>query len=759
MNYEAFISYRRADKEVAEQIFKALAELKHRVFFDTQSLDAGDFTDHIRQAIQESEMVVSILTCDSIRRMAEDPQKDMVRLELQECRGKDKLVRFFWLQGGDDPQSALYEMLGQYKDDEFFQWLLGQNITPFHGDENGVRETCRLILKAVENGSQRLKLTIRDKEYIYYGETWVTWMGVVFPWGQGTLVENSGEDTFLIYAGAWQSIFISKSDPPVYTGTGTVYRQERGGGRVKVYEGHWTDLLYDDQNGTLYEDDGETVKQQGCFLLKKDFSYSTLKSIYKPDGVPRIVAYAEGNDVPLFRGEAIHDARGIQILAYGRGEMRAPDGCVFTGHFNGDRRPQCGELRIPCGDGFHVYRGQVKEKERGYHETSLDGIKPDWYGRMEYADGSSYEGCWDDGKWRELGVAVIHAPEFDIKIEGSFDSNSDVPIYGGYPDGDNTRELKISLRRQGETDFRLIYYAPENPKRSAVPYRSSGVGTFYYADGSRYEGQWAGKSGKETDWKGNIAGRFLTPDGTEFQPDAAQLRRYEREERAIFDPLWSWAPDKPIQTVSLAELVLQELIDSLLIPTQEFFGASPLDSETFFQKALARLAPDGGKLVLPPELTGMDFASLTPRQLVEILDAGMPEDSPWKTGRKEADGGINVTCSMALLVNIGEIISALAAYAREEAKRAQEEEKRIAALKKPADRGSALPEDAFSFIQDSLNSLSYPYSREKVLLFLNTADNAVCLDWRALPEDETQQRQFLMVRLLDICTDMMLAGA
>lgn len=35
MNYEAFISYRRADKEVAEQIFKALTEMRHRVFFDT----------------------------------------------------------------------------------------------------------------------------------------------------------------------------------------------------------------------------------------------------------------------------------------------------------------------------------------------------------------------------------------------------------------------------------------------------------------------------------------------------------------------------------------------------------------------------------------------------------------------------------------------------------------------------------------------------------------------------------------------------
>ncbi len=201
MNYEAFISYRRADKEVAEQIFNTLTAMRHRVFFDTESLDAGDFADHIRKAIEESEMVVSILTCDSIRRMVEDPETDMVRLELQECREKDKLVRFFWLHDDEGPQSDLYKMLGQYKDDAFFQWLLGQNITPFKGDEAGVRETCRLVLKAVERDSQRLALKVGDKEYVYYGETRVTWKGAVFPYGQGQMVENSGEDTFLIYEG------------------------------------------------------------------------------------------------------------------------------------------------------------------------------------------------------------------------------------------------------------------------------------------------------------------------------------------------------------------------------------------------------------------------------------------------------------------------------------------------------------------------------------------------------------------------------
>ncbi len=692
MNYETFISYRRADKEVAEQVFKTLTEMRHRVFFDTESLTAGNFADHIRKAIRESEMVVSILTCDSIRRMAENPETDMVRLELQACRGEGKLVRFFWLRGGDDPQSALYEMLEQYKDDEFFQWLLKQNITPFRGNAAGVQETCRLVLKAVEQGSQRLALKVGDKEYVYYGETRVTWKGVVFPYGQGTLVENSGEDAFLVYEGEWETLF-DPSEPPMYIGTGTVYRQKRSGGRVKVYKGHWTDLLYDDQNGTLYEDDGETVKRQGCFLLVKDYP-KALRSLYKPDGeVPRIVVYAEGGDTPLFRGEAIHAAGEFKILAYGRGEERAPDGCVFTGHFNARREPQHGELRIPCGDSFHVYRGQVEETTSmltEFSRSSLGGFQPSRYGRMEYADGSSYEGFWDHGKWSELGVAVIHAPEFDIRIEGSFGHGSNAPAYGGYPDGD-TREVKISLRRKGETDFRLIYYAPESPDRSAVPYRFSGVGTFYYADGSRYNGNWDGKEGKAIDWEKNITGRFLASDGTEFHPDDAQLRRYEREERAIFDPLWSWAPDKPIPKAKPGEPVLQKLTDGLLIPTQSSLSGTATTDEDCVKSASAQLAPDGGEVVLT--------------------------------------------------------------------KRIQKAEKKANAAKKPADRGSALPEDAFDFIQTVLNCLPYPYSREKVLLFLNTADNDVCLEWRALPEDEAQQKLFLQVHAVNIGTDMAQAGA
>jgi len=659
-NYETFISYRRADKEVAEQIFKALTGMRHRVFFDTESLDAGDFAEHIRTAIQDSEMVVSILTCDSIRRMAENPETDMVRLELQECRRADKLVRFFWLRGGDDPQSALYEMLGQYKDDAFFRWLLGQNITPFRGDEAGVREVCRLVLKAVEQGSQRLALKIGDKECVYYGETRVTWKGVVFPYGRGALVENSGEDAFLVYEGEWETL-LDSSDPPVYTGTGAIYRQKRGGGRVRVYEGHWTDLLYDDPNGTLYEDDGETVKQQGCFLLEKAYS-RPLNSHFVPDGkAPHIVVYAEGGDTPLFRGEAIQYSAGeFKTPAYGRGEARAPDGSVFTGHFGADRQAQYGELRIPCGGGFHVYRGQVEEAttDAGSLRSSLVGFRPKWYGRMEYADGSSYEGFWNHGKWSELGVAVIHAPEFDVRIEGCF-GDANAPVYGGYPDGD-AQELKISLRRRGEADFRLVYYAPESPDRSAVPYLVSGTGTFYYADGSRYEGRWSGKSGKETDWHGSVEGRFFASDGTEFRPDDEQFRRCEQEERAIFDLLWSWAPDRPIQ----------ETADS---------------------------APAGH-------------------------------------AREEEKA------------------------APEKEQKQQEEEKRANDTKRPADWGSALPEDAFDMIRLSLESLSCPYSKEKVLLFLNTADNGVCLEWRALPEDEARQERFLQVRAIDIGVCMVQTG-
>ncbi len=664
MNYEVFISYRRDNKEVAEQVFKTLTQMRHRVFFDTVSLNAGDFTDHIRKAIGESELVVSILTCDSINRMVEKPETDMVRLELQECRDSNKMVRFFWLCDGEGPQRDLYKMLEQHKDDAFFQWLLRQNITPFQGDEAGVREACRLALKAVELGSQRLVLKVGDKEYVYYGETRVTWKGVAFPWGQGEMVENSGEDTFLVYEGKWNTLF-DLSNPPMYVGTGTIYRQKRDGERVRVYEGHWTNLFYDDENGTLYEDDGETVKLQGCFSLYPDAS----GSFYRQDDekVPHIVAYVEGDDVPIFRGEAARGAWSISMKNYGRGEVRAPSGAVFIGRFGKSGKYMYGELRIPCGDSFHVYRGQVEEA------YNIDYFQPYKFGRMEYADGSSYEGFWRNGKWDSLGVLVIRTPRFDVRIEGSFENNNNSPNFGGHPNRD-TRELRISLRRPGETDFRLVYYAPENSDDSAVPYLSGGIGTFYYRDGSRYEGKWSGKSGKETDWNHNFVGRFFDSDGTEFIPDDIQLRCYERDERAVFGSLWNWAPGKPIQKPESVEPILWKLIDDLIIPTQQLLSENVTQRDILFRFAVACLT-HGSKeiedIVLPPELMDMDFASVKPQRLVELLDANMPTDSQWKRAFGDSKNQLRAT---ALFLDLNTIVPILADYAREEAKRAQEAE-------------------------------------------------------------------------------------
>ncbi len=53
----------------------------------------------------------------------------------------------------------------------------------------------------------------------------------------------------------------------------------------------------------------------------------------------------------------------------------------------------------------------------------------------------------------------------------------------------------------------------------------------------------------------------------------------------------------------------------------------------------------------------------------------------------------------------------------------------------------------------------YLVTGEKLLRFLNTADNDVCLEWRALPEDEAQQTRFLLTHAPDICVGLVTAGA
>lgn len=71
-NADVFISYSRADKEIAEKLYSNLTNLGLEVWFDKKNLGAGtDFWKDIRYAIRTSKIFVPILT-DSIKKQYRD---------------------------------------------------------------------------------------------------------------------------------------------------------------------------------------------------------------------------------------------------------------------------------------------------------------------------------------------------------------------------------------------------------------------------------------------------------------------------------------------------------------------------------------------------------------------------------------------------------------------------------------------------------------------------------------------------------------
>lgn len=65
---QIFLSHSAADGLQAEQVYLALQELGHEVFFDRSSLPTGEsFNDRIRSAIQECEVFVFLVTRNSLR--------------------------------------------------------------------------------------------------------------------------------------------------------------------------------------------------------------------------------------------------------------------------------------------------------------------------------------------------------------------------------------------------------------------------------------------------------------------------------------------------------------------------------------------------------------------------------------------------------------------------------------------------------------------------------------------------------------------
>ncbi len=406
MNYELFLSYRREDKQVVDFFYNDLSDQKHRVFYDTQSLLSGDFTQEIKTAIQESELVVSILTCQSIKRMVET-QNDMVRLELETAREAQKAILFLWLTNNFE-QSQLYDQMTVYAEDEFIVWLSRQNIIPFTSKSDSIKKMNDKILETLEFEVRKkfdairqiskkekdtcLKFTINGKQYEYHGTSrYSSWEKNFLPYQEGVLIDAANPFAVKVYEGTWDG-----SD--MFLGEGQVYL-EQNDQRKLVYQGSWLKLQYHDNDGKIYNEKGDCI-YHGCLIEGE-------KALY---------------------GEEIFE-----------------DGTTFRGWYK-NNKPLTGDMRYSNGDAF---AGKFRNN------------KPDGFGRMLYAEGGSYEGDWMEGSPYGNGTLIYKHLGSEIWYSGGFSKGKKTGCKRGFP-------MEVKIKKIGDQNFRRVFFSEDESRFDGV---------------------------------------------------------------------------------------------------------------------------------------------------------------------------------------------------------------------------------------------------------------------------------------------------
>ncbi|KAK2964737.1 putative Radial spoke head 10 [Blattamonas nauphoetae] len=233
-------------------------------------------------------------------------------------------------------------------------------------------------------------------------------------------------------------------------------------------------------------------------------------------------------DANLFKNCIAIESKGD--IENGAGTVRLREGHTYTGRFKNGKMQGIGSLEFPDGT---KYLGQfVSNQMHGYgryiwpngceYEGEIRFGNRTGFGTMTMPNGIKYEGDWENGLKEGWGV-LIYNEEQTSRYEGEF--------HGGrrngkglmvYPNGDEYEGYWVNDKRSGHGEMRWhsIREVYKGDWRNDKPHGSGehiwslsnighypfmylnryvgdfeggfrdGVGTMFYADGGRYEGEW-----------------------------------------------------------------------------------------------------------------------------------------------------------------------------------------------------------------------------------------------------------------------------
>ena len=202
------------------------------------------------------------------------------------------------------------------------------------------------------------------------------------------------------------------------------------------------------------------------------------------------------------RGE-IYEGGFLDNVPNGRGTSRSPDGSAITGTYvRGLIESADVELTWP---NRNRYRGEVDTRTRQMHGKGV----------MQYADGSVYEGEFNQGSLE--GAGVLKRSDGEVR-SGTF--------RGGQLDGKGSVLYANQARYEGEFragqrsgQGRLEFASGESYEGGFVADRYQGKGKMQYGDGSVYDGEFLAGDPSGT-------GTMTFPDGERYEGQFLYGRRH-----------------------------------------------------------------------------------------------------------------------------------------------------------------------------------------------------------------------------------------